>query len=128
MPKGKFQGFYYGIGMHLDEASVDQAGQQLEGRLNKVVDNVTKQVVSISDAIAKGTKNIDTKDLVASLVEAQKELNHFQDFDPSKLQKQINSLKITIGTLGDRLEDVTGKLSSFTDDVTSRLSNIEIKT
>lgn len=128
MPKGKFQGFYYGLGMQLDEASVEKAGQQLEGRLNKVVDNVTKQVVSISDAVAKGTKNIDTKNLVASLVEAQKELNQFQDFDPSKLQHQIDGLNETVNKLTDNLGEVKEKLMSFTNDISNRLSNIEILT
>ena len=128
MPKNKFNGFYYGVGMKLDEASVDKAGQQLEGRLNQVVDNITKKVVTMSEAIAKGSKNIDAKDLVKSLAEAQRELNQFQNFDPSKLQKQIDSLNSTVTSLGNNLGDIGAQLKSFTDDISTRLSNIEIKT
>ena len=72
MPRNKFNGFYYGIGMKLDEASVDKAGQQLEGRLNQVVDNITQKVATMSDAIARGVKDVDAKDLVKSLADAQK--------------------------------------------------------
>ena len=128
MPKNKFNGFYYGIGMKLDEASVDKAGQQLEGRLNQVVDNITQKVGNISEAIAKGVKDVDTKELIKGLADAQKELSQFQNFDPGKLQKQIDSLNTTVASLGDSLGAVSVQLKSFTDDVTSRLSNIEIKT
>lgn len=128
MPKNKFNSFYYGIGMKLDEASVDKAGQQLEGRLNQVVDQITQKVATMSDAIAKGAKDIDAKELVKSLVEAQQELNQFQNFDPSKLQKQIDALNATVTSLSDNLGEVGTQLKTFTDDVTSRLSNIEIKT
>lgn len=128
MPKSKFDAFYYGIGMKLDEASVDEAGKKLEGKLNKVVDNVAKNLTTISEAVAKGVKDVDTKKLVQSLVDAQKELNQFQNFDPSKLQKQIDALNTTVTSLSTSLGDVGAQLKSFTDDVTSRLSNIEIKT
>jgi hypothetical protein len=128
MPKSKFDAFYYGIGMKLDEASVDEAGKKLEGKLNKVVDNVAKNLATISEAVAKGVKDVDTKKLVKSLVDAQKELNQFQNFDPSKLQKQIDSLNTTVTSLSTSLGDVGAQLKTFTDDVTSRLSNIEIKT
>ena len=128
MPKNKFNSFYYGIGMKLDEASVDKAGQQLEGRLNQVVDQITQKVATMSNAIAKGAKDIDAKELVKSLVEAQQELNQFQNFDPSKLQKQIDALNATVTSLSNNLGEVGTQLKTFTDDVTSRLSNIEIKT
>lgn len=128
MPKNKFDSFYYGIGMKLDEASIDQAGKQLEGKLNKVVDNVTKKVSSIYDAVAKGATNVDTKDLIKSLADAQQELNHFQDFDPSKLQNQIDKLNTTVVFLGNTLGDVGDQLKTFVDDVTTRLGNIEIRT
>ena len=85
MPKNKFDAFYYGIGMKLDEASIDQAGKQLEGKLNKVVDSVADNLTSISDAIAKGVKDVDTKKLVQSLVDARKELNQFQNFSKHAL-------------------------------------------
>ena len=71
MPKSKFDAFYYGIGIKLDEASVDEAGKKLEGKLNKVVDNVTKNLTTVSETIAKGVKDVDTKKLVQSLVDAQ---------------------------------------------------------
>ena len=128
MPKSKFDAFYYGIGMKLDEASVDQAGKQLEGKLNKVVDKVATNLTKISDAVSKGVKDVDTKKLVQSIVDAQKELRSFQDFDPSKLQKQIDSLRGTVETLSDSLGDVGTRLKSFADDVQTRLGNIEIKT
>ena len=128
MPKNKFDSFYYGIGMKLDEASIDQTGKRLEGKLNKVVDNVAQKVASIYDAVLKGATNVDTKDLVKSLAEAQQELNHFQDFDPSKLQHQIEGLNKTVNNLTDNLGEVTEKLRSFTNDVSTRLSNIEILT
>lgn len=128
MPKNKFDAFYYGVGMKLDEASIDQAGKQLEGKLNKVVDNVAKNLTTISDAVAKGVKDVDTKKLVQSLIDAQKELNQFQNFDPSKLQKQIDSLNTTVTSLSTSLGDVGVQLKNFTDDVSSRLSNIEIRT
>ena len=67
MPKSKFDAFYYGVGMKLDEASVDEAGKKLEGKLNKVVDNVTKNLTTISDAVAKGVKDVDTKKLVKNM-------------------------------------------------------------
>ena len=128
MPKSKFDAFYYGVGLKLDEASVDEAGRKLEGKLNKVVDNVAQNLTTISEAVAKGVKDVDTKKLVKSLVDAQKELNQFQNFDPSKLQKQIDALNTTVTSLSSSLGDVGAQLKSFTDDVTSRLSNIEIKT
>ena len=128
MPKNKFDAFYYGVGMKLDEASVDEAGKKLEGKLNKVVDNVTKNLTSISDAVAKGVKDVDTKKLVKSLVDAQRELNQFQNFDPSKLQGQIDALRGTVESLSTSLGDVGTQLRNFTDDVSTRLSNIEIKT
>ena len=128
MPKNKFNSFYYGIGMKLDEASVNKAGEQLEGRLNQVVDKITQKVATMSDAIAKGAKNIDAKELVKDLAEAQRELNQFQNFDPSKLQRQIDGLNKTVSSLGDQFKDVSSQLKTFTDDVTSRLSNIEIRT
>ena len=128
MPKSKFDAFYYGIGMKLDEASVDEAGRKLEGKLNKVVDNVTKNLTTVTDAVAKGVKDVDTKKLVSSIVEAQKELQHFQDFDPSKLQKQIDALNITVESLSTNLSDVATQLKDFTGNVTSRLGQIEIKT
>ena len=128
MPKSKFDAFYYGVGMKLDEASIDEAGKRLEGKLNQVVDNITQKVANISEAVAKGVKDVDTKELIKGLVDAQKELNHFQDFNPRKLQKQIDDLKTTVTSLSSSLGDVGAQLKSFTDDVASRLSNIEIKT
>ena len=128
MPKNKFNSFYYGVGLKLDEASVEKAGQQLEGRLNQVVDRVIGQVSNLSDALSKGIGHLDTKELVESLSEAKKELGQFQNFDPSKLQNQINELSMSVKALGDNLGEVTGQLESFTKDITTRLSNIEIKT
>ena len=128
MPKSKFDAFYYGVGMKLDEASVDEAGKKLEGKLNKVVDSVAKNLTTISEAAAKGIKDVDTKKLVGSIVEAQKELRNFQEFDPSKLQKQIDSLNATVETLSTSLGDVATQLKEFTGDVASRLGQIEIKT
>ena len=128
MPKNKFDSFYYGIGIKLDEASVDAAGKKLEGKLNTVVDNISKNLTQISDAVAKGVKDVDTKKLVQSIVDAQRELQHFQDFNPKQLQQQIGDITTTVETLSTSLGSVTTQLKSFTDDVTSRLSNIEIKT
>ena len=128
MPKNKFNGFYYGVGLKFDEASIDKAGQQLEGRLNQVVDNLTQKASAISDAVARGVKDVDAKELIKSLADAQRELNQFQNFDPNKLQKQIGQLSNTVQSLGDQFKDVSSQLKSFTDDVTTRLSNIEIRT
>lgn len=128
MPKSKFDAFYYGVGMKLDEASVDEAGKKLEGKLNKVVDNVTKNLTTISDAVAKGVKDVDTKKLVKSLVDAQKELNQFQNFDPSKLQDQIDGLKTSFESLKTDIGDVGKDLNEFINQTASRLSSIEIKT
>lgn len=128
MPKNKFNAFYYGVGLKLDEASIEKAGQQLEGRLNQVVDKVIGQVGNLSDALSKGIGHLDTKELIESLSEAKKELGQFQNFDPSKLQNQIDELSTSVKSLGDNLGEVTGQLESFTKDVTTRLSNIEIKT
>jgi hypothetical protein len=126
MPKNKFDAFYYGVGIKVDEASIDEAGKKLEGKLNQVVDNVTQNLTTISDAIAKGVKDVDTKKLIQSIVDAQKELKHFQDFDPSKLQRQIDSLNTTVTSLSSSLGAVSSQLKDFTNDVASRLSNIEI--
>lgn len=134
MPKSKFDAFYYGIGMKLDEASVDQAGKQLEGKLNKVVDRVKENLVSISEAADKGVKNINTKGLVSALVAAQKELGRFDDFDPKKLKGQIdgleNDFKGLQATLGDVADSLKGfkDLGGFITDISTRLGNIEIKT
>ena len=134
MPKSKFDAFYYGIGMKLDEASVDQAGKQLEGRLNQVVDRVKDNLMSISDAANKGVKNIDTKGLVGALVEAQRELGRFDDFDPKKLKGQIdgleNDFKGLQATLGDVADSLKGfkDLGGFITDISTRLGNIEIRT
>ena len=92
MPKSKFDAFYYGVGMKLDEASVEQAGKQLEGKLNQVVDRVKENIKSISDAASKGVKNIDTKGLVGALVEAQRELSNFDNFNPFKLKSVFVTL------------------------------------
>ena len=128
MPKNKFDSFYYGIGLKMDEKSIDQMSTQLEGKLNKVVDKISNQVALMSAALKKGTENIDLTALTESLAEAQRELGHFQDFDPGKLQQQITALGGTVEKLGDTIGDVGAQLKTFTDDVTTRLSNIEIKT
>lgn len=128
MPKNKFDSFYYGIGLKMDEKSIDQMSTQLEGKLNKVVDKISNQVALMSAALKKGTENIDLTALTESLAEAQRELGHFQDFDPGKLQQQITALSGTVEKLGGTIGDVGAQLKTFTDDVTTRLSNIEIKT
>lgn len=130
--KRDFDAFYYGVGMKLDQQSIDAVGEQLEGRLNKVVDGVKNNLKSISDAVAKGTKDIDTKGLVSALVEAQKELGNFNDFDPKKLQGQIASLESDFSglkaTLGDVAESIKGfkDLGGFISDIGTRLKSIEV--
>lgn len=132
MAKRNFDAFYYGVGMKLDKQSIDEVGQQLEGKLNKAVDGVKNNLKSISDAVEKGTKNIDTKGLVSALVEAQRELGHFDDFDPKKLQNQVASLEsdfmVLKTTLGDVADSIRGfkDLGGFISDVGARLKSIEI--
>ena len=38
MPVNKFNGYYYGVGLKLDEKSVDDFSTQLENKLNKTVE------------------------------------------------------------------------------------------
>lgn len=132
--KRDFDAFYYGVGMKLDQQSIDAVGEQLEGKLNKVVDGVKNNLKSISDAVAKGTKDIDTKGLVSALVEAQKELGNFNDFDPKKLQGQIASLESDFSGLKATLGDVAASIEGFKDlggfisDIGTRLKSLEIST
>lgn len=134
MPKSKFDAFYYGVGLKLDEASVDEAGKKIEGRLNKVVDGVKDSLKSITDAASKGMKDIDTKGLVGALVEAQKELGNFNDFNPKELKGQIGELEQGFKDLQSVLGDVADSIKGFKDlggfiaDISTRLSKIEILT
>ena len=134
MANKRFENFSYGVGMRLDEASVDKAAQQLEGKLNKVVDNVKDNLRSISNAVNRGVKDVDTKGLVSAIVEAEKELGHFNDFNPKELKEQIASLKVEFNTLKSTLGDVADSIKGFKDlggfisDVATRLNAIEIVT
>lgn len=134
MANKRFENFSYGVGMRLDEASVDKAAQQLEGKLNKVVDNVKDNLRSISNAVNRGVKDVDTKGLVSAIVEAEKELGHFNDFNPKELKEQIASLKAEFNTLKSTLGDVADSIKGFKDlggfisDVATRLNAIEIVT
>ena len=130
--KHDFDPFYYGIGMKLDDKSLDQSAEKLENRLNKVVDNITGKVRAISSAVSNGVKDVDTKGLVSALVEAQEELGRFNDFNPKELKGQISTLEGEFKGLKDVLGDVAASIKGFQDlggfisDIGTRLKNIEI--
>lgn len=131
--KRDFDAFYYGVGMKLDKASIDEAGQQLEGQLNQVVENVSKEVKKMVLAINAGIKEVDATGLNKALEAVGGNLDEFVDFDPKKLKAQIGDLQGDFKRLEGRIDAVSDTLkSSFNEvnkligDVSSRLANIEI--
>lgn len=135
MAKRDFDAFYYGVGMKLDEASIEKASQQIEGKLNQVVDNVTKEVKKIALAVNSGIKDIDTTGLNKAIKEVGMDLDDLVDFDPKKLKTQVGQLENDFKGLTDKIGDMSSKMeTSFSNvnelitKVSTRLENIEIKT
>ena len=54
MPINKFNGFYYGVGLKLDEKSINELTSTLEHKLNKTVAGVTKEISSLQEALKIG--------------------------------------------------------------------------
>lgn len=131
--KRDFDAFYYGVGMKLDKQSIDDAGQQIEGKLNQVVENVTKEVKKIANAINSGVKDIDTKGLAKALEGVNEKLDDVVDFDPKKLKTQISDLQRDFGSLtskienlSDRMETSFERVNSLIDSVSTRLKDVEM--
>lgn len=133
MAKRDFDAFYYGVGMKIDDRSIDQAAEKVEGRLNQVVENVTKEFKKIANAVNSGVKDIDTRGLATALKDVGDNLDEIVDFDPKKLKTQIGQLESQFGSLetkidglADSVRDSLSDVTKLIDGVSTRLSNIEI--
>ena len=127
MPANKFNGYYYGVGLKLDEKSVDEFSTQLENKLNKTVDKVTKEIASLQEAFKLG-KNTDLGPLVASLNEAAEGIRGVNDADfhvlkaqVERMQKEFNGLSETVTKLGVNLDNTTAKFTSLVDNLSTKI-------
>ena len=135
MAKRNFDAFYYGVGMKLDQASVDKAGEQLEGRLNTIIDNVSKEVKKMVLAVNAGMKEIDPTGLNKAIEAVGGNLDELVDFDPKKLKAQIGDLQRDfkglegrIDGMSDKFESSFNKVNDLITSMSNRLSSIEIIT
>ena len=92
MPINKFNGFYYGVGLKLDEKSVNDLSKQIENKLNKTVDNVREEIASLQEAFKFG-KDVDLKPLIASLNAAAVGIRGVNDADFNVLKAQVDLMK-----------------------------------
>ena len=127
MPVNKFNGYYYGVGLKLDEQSVTDLSKQIENKLNKTVAKVTKEITSLQEALKFG-KNADLTPLIASLNAAAAGVRGVNDADFNVLkaqvdlmQKKFDGLSETVTKLGVNLDDTTTKFTSLVDNLSAKI-------
>lgn len=127
MPINKLRGYYYGVGLKLDEKSINEVSNQIENKLNKAVGNVTKEITSLQEALKTGT-SADFTPLVKSLGEAAGVINTVNDADFRALKDQVelmdrsfSELSETVKQLGMDLGNVTDKFSNTMDGLSAKI-------
>ena len=127
MPINKFNGYYYGVGLKLDEKSVNDFSKQLENKLNKTVANVTKEITSLQEALKLG-ENADLSPLISSLNAAVNGIKGVNDADFNVLKAQVEDmdkkfqgLTQTVEKLGVDLTDVSQKFELVVGNLTTKI-------
>ena len=127
MPINKFNGYYYGVGLKLDEKSVNDFSKQLENKLNKTVANVTKEITSLQEALKLG-KDADLTPLIASLNAAVTGIKGVNDADFNVLRAQVEDmdnkfkgLTQTVEKLGVDLTDVSQKFDTVIGNLSTKI-------
>jgi TP901 family phage tail tape measure protein len=127
VPINKFNGYYYGVGLKLDEKSVDDLSKQLENKLNKTVANVTKEIASLQEALKLG-KGADLNPLIKSLNEAAAGVRGVNDADFNVLKLQVEQmdskfkdLSQTVANLGVDLTKTADKFNSLVKDLGGKI-------
>ena len=127
MPINKFNGFYYGVGLKLDEKSVNDLSKQIENKLNKTVANVREEIASLQEALKLG-KNADLAPLIASLNKAAAGVRGVNDADFNVLKAQVNLMKKefdglseTVTKLGINLDNTAVKFTSLVENLSTKI-------
>lgn len=127
MPINKFNGYYYGVGLKLDEKSINDFSKQLENKLNKTVANVTKEITSLQESLKLG-KDADLTPLIASLNAAAIGIRGVNDADFNVLKAQVEDmdnkfkgLTQTVEKLGVDLTDVSKKFDSVVGNLSTKI-------
>lgn len=127
MPINKFNGYYYGVGLKLDEKSINDFSKQLENKLNKTVANVTKEIASLQESLKLG-KDADLTPLIASLNAAAVGIRGVNDADFNVLRAQVEDmdnkfkgLTQTVEKLGVDLTDVSQKFDSVVGNLSTKI-------
>lgn len=127
MPINKFNGFYYGVGLKLDEKSVNDLSKQIENKLNKTVDNVREEIASLQEAFKFG-KDVDLKPLIASLNAAAVGIRGVNDADFNVLKAQVDLMKKefdglseTVAKLGINLDNTAVKFTSLVENLSTKI-------
>lgn len=127
MPINKFNGFYYGVGLKLDEKSVNDLSKQIENKLNKTVDNVREEIASLQEAFKFG-KDVDLKPLIASLNAAAAGIRGVNDADFNVLKAQVDLMKKefdglseTVTKLGVNIDNTTAKFTSLVENLSAKI-------
>ena len=127
MPINKFNGFYYGVGLKLDEKSVNDLSKQIENKLNKTVDNVREEIASLQEAFKFG-KDVDLRPLIASLNAAAAGIRGVNDADFNVLKAQVDLMKKefdglseTVTKLGINLDNTAVKFTSLVENLSTKI-------
>ena len=127
MPINKFNGYYYGVGLKLDEKSINDFSKQLENKLNKTVAKVTQEIASLQEALKLG-KDADLAPLIASLNAAAVGIRGVNDADFNVLRAQVEDmdnkfkgLTQTVEKLGVDLTDVSQKFDSVVGNLSTKI-------
>ena len=126
MPINKFNGFYYGVGLKLDEKSVNDLSKQIENKLNKTVANVREEIASLQEALKLG-KNADLAPLIASLNEAAAGVRGVNDADFNVLKAQVDLMKKEFDGLSETVTKLGINLDSTATKFTSLVENLSAK-
>lgn len=113
MPINKFNGFYYGVGVKLDEKSIKEMSSQLEGKLNKTVSKVTQEIEALQKAL-EGGASADFSHLVKSLNEAASSLGHVDGADFAALKTQVGQLETRFNALDESAKKIGQDLTQVT--------------
>lgn len=126
MPVNKFNGFYYGVGLKLDDKSVNDLSKQIENKLNKTVANITKEIASIQEALDFG-KDVDLTSLIASLNAAAVGIHGVNDADFNLLKAQVDQMDTNFKNLSKTVEDLGLDLTKTAEKFNTLVDSLSTK-